>query len=270
MKLGRHLKKLITKRAVRNLIIFGFVLGLGVSACSYLFLGTEKDRKYLVGYDRNWQSINLQGREVLFSAFLKELFQAISNSQEIEILLVPNTPQDLMSQINRRELTAILSTTAPMAISPYIYSDPIFLLGPVLIVPESSNIHSLKDMLNMTIGVHKGSSLVFDIEQYPRILIRSYDNILTLLNDVSNNVIDGAILERLTAHTYVEAFFDNKLKIIPQSLNSFGLRLIALSSEKEFINLFNKSLRELIESQAYKNLLEKWGLPDTMQTSEAQ
>jgi len=66
-----------------------------------------------------------------------------------------------------------------------------------------------------------------------------------MIDDPLGNVLDGMIVNELTAYEYTKGIYQDQLKIVSVSLTNGGLRLIAKSNPKfnKLIEEFSKGLK---------------------------
>ena len=144
----------------------------------------------------------------------------------------------------------------------YYFSDPLYLLGSVLVVNENSDVHTLEEMEGKIVGILSESSSIYDVEHYPSVIIVTYENINTALNDLANERIDGVILDSWSAHVNTHGFYANKLKVATIPFTRQGLRLATLveTEEEEFIKSLNDGIERVKASGLYQKLIHKWDL----------
>lgn len=220
------------------------------------------DHEFHIASDNTWYPLQLYDKERNMQAFTNEMLLAIAKQQKIHVKLFVAGPDNLFMGLNNGQFDGVLSSLQPNSTNRelYVFSDPFYKVGPVLIVRETSTAKSLADMEGKIIGIRTGSSVVFNIEQYPEIIIRSYDNALLALMDINRNVIDGVILDALTAYIYTSGLFAKQMKIVGPPLTDIGLRLLTRHSEAELIKHFNAGLKAIKEDGTYDQLVLKWGL----------
>lgn len=256
-------KKRLSKAVKISIGIFLALLALLVvmRSCSG---GVVWAKSYKIARDKTWYPLQLYEKERNFTAFSDELLIAISKQQHIEIELVQVGSDNLFLGLDNDQYDAVLSSLEPDAQNRthYVFSNPYYLMGPVVIVKSSSKATSLADMEGKIVGIRTGSSVVFNIQQYPNILIKSYDNPLTALMDLDKNDLDAVILDALTATVYSSGLFKGKVKIITHPLTNIGLRLIAKNKLRgeHLIDFFNEGLKILKENGSYNQLILKWNL----------
>lgn len=230
---------------------------------------SEKKGKstYHIARDLNWAPLSLMGKERNMRAFSDELLFAIANKAHLRISLLAVNYGYLLEGLDAGKYDGILSVLTPNVVNQthYLFSDPFYLLGPVLVVQENSPINSLDQMEGKIVGIKNGSSSVYNVEHFPSILILTYDNMILALEDLVNNKVDGVIMDAWPAHVNVQGNYKGKLKIVTPPFTKEGLRLVTLR-EPEYAHLvesFNEGLEELKKDGVYDELLKSWDLFNT-------
>lgn len=248
--------------AILSVVLLVVIILAVMRACSADVLWNM--HVFRIARDKTWYPIQLFDKERNMLAFSDDLLTAIARQEKLSFELLSVGTENLFLGLDLGNYDGIFTSLAPdpKTREKYLFSDPFYRIGPVLIVPYASNVASVSDMEGKIIGVRTGSSLVFNIQQYPNILIRSYDNVLLAFMDLEKNVIDGVILDGLTAYIYTSGIFDKRLKIATGPLTDVGLRLIAKHSplSQQLIEHFNTGLKEIQANGIYTELVLKWGL----------
>lgn len=246
--------------AVSLILIVIIALGVTLRSCTKPLFGTV----YRIARDVDIQAYQFLDKEKNILGFTDELLVAIAKDDGIEIQFFNAFATNLFQGLKLGYYDAIISNLRPTSIlrESFVFSDPYFLLGPVLIVPASSNVTSLQQMENKVIGIEGGTSVVFDVETYPSIVIVPYDNVFSALDTLVAGKIDGVIMGALSAHVYIPNLYPGKLKIATEPLTKEGLRLIAKKGAEgeQFIEVFNKGLAQYKEDGQYEKLITHWGL----------
>jgi len=254
---------------MRRLLLFGtFCLFLG----AFLFFsgcGNRKvDKVYRIARDRSWYPLNLLGKERNLLAFTDELIYTIAANQGFKVDLDSASHNALKENLDRETFDAIVTFQRPSRemLRSYEFSEPFFLLGPVLVVPIDSDAKSIQDMKGQVVGIQTGASVVYNVDAVPDIIFTPYENILFALRNLAEDQIDGVVMESLPAHEYVDSFYLGELKVVPPPLTDDGLRLMARRDpiEKDMLNMFNEGFNQLIKDGTYYDLLQKWGLYDPL------
>lgn len=257
----------ISNLTKRQLLLFGalaIALVFIMRACNGPLIAKEK--LYYIIRSNNWAPLELFGKEPNMGAFVDDLIQEIAANEQLKIHLSVSQnldPQGLFILLDTDQYDAIVTTFSPLSFikSKYLISDPIYNAGPVLIVPESSDVKSLSDLKGKPIGIKNGSTQAFDLGREASLLI-SYDNMITALDDVEKNIIGGVILEAELAQIYTNGFYKGILKIATAPLTDLGLRLVTKRGEEGqfLIQNFNQGLIKTEKNGTFESLIKKWGL----------
>jgi polar amino acid transport system substrate-binding protein len=245
-------------------IALGCILGLFLfflfGSCSL----NHKEKEYYIGQDSRWRHLNLMGKERNFAAFNNDLLVAIARKEKFDIRIIVIQSSELISELEKGKLQGALSTLEPsyLNVDRFLFSDPYFLTGPVLIIPSIAPIEGWNEKRKKIVGIPADSRLILQLEQDPTIQIKLYEDILHALADLNERRIDGAIFPLIPAYTYVTTFYKDELKIATLPLTEEGTRLVALKNEKGelLIKRFNEGLAALKQNGSYNKILERWGL----------
>jgi polar amino acid transport system substrate-binding protein len=230
--------------------------------------GISKKKEFSIGVDPSWYPIPLTNRESSVTAFSTDLLSAIGKKENLALTKITVNWDDLLIGLQKGQYHAILSPIPPYTfnLTVFDFSDIFLPLGPVLVVPIQSPIHSLDMLDDKEIAVLTDTSGALILEKYPNILIRTYDSIPQAFLDIMNGTVDGAIVDVLSAVSYCQDLYQGILKIATPPLNDFGLRLITLHQQApDLVSSFNSGLKELKASGEYDKLLQKWNLQEHTQ-----
>jgi ABC-type amino acid transport substrate-binding protein len=231
-----------------------------------LFFGcgsSSKSYDYAVAFDPSWHALQLPGREAALRAFSIDLIEAINKEENIQIALFEKSWDNLMYGLQKGEYQGILSNMQPYLFYEKLYdfSQPYLLTGPTVVVPIATQVSSLDEFSGKEIAIQRDSPAALILEKYPGIIQRSYDSITQALNDVANGVVDGAVIDILTAEAFCNDLFQERLKIAFPPLTQEGIRIVALHKQADaLITTFNRGLKRLKENGTYDQLARKWNL----------
>lgn len=255
---------LLNKKWIRaaGMALLGLLVLLGIMrACSG---GRSKQQHYLIARNINWTDFQFSGKELNMQAFAEELVLLASKEANLRVQFVSANPNTLVEDLKAEKYDAVFTFIVPSSLNQetYYFSDPLYMLGSVLIVPEDSDVHNLEDMEGKLVGINAGSSSIYEVEHYPSIIILTYENMNVALNDLANNRIDGVIMDAWSAHVNTHGFFAHQLKVATIPFTRQGLRLVTLvdSNLEDFIKSFNDGLERVKASGQYQKLLKKWEL----------
>ena len=244
-------------------ILIGLILLFMVRSCVPDF---SQEISYKIGQDTRWQDILLLGKQRNLVAFNQDLLTVIGKRQNLKIKIYPIYQKDLIKDLEQQQVDGILTTLfpSPNYESRFLFSEPYFLTGPVLIIPESISLDEWNKIPKKIIGTYLKvnelkslSSLIGSDAQF-----KFYTDILAAFKDLAGQKIDGAIFPAIPSYTYVKTFYTNELKIASNPLNLEGIRLVVEKNEKGemLISDFNEGLKDLKESGDYASMLDRWGL----------
>ncbi|MCX6990455.1 MAG: transporter substrate-binding domain-containing protein [Chlamydiae bacterium] len=235
-----------------------FILLFLISACS-----SSSTNTYTVAMSPSFNSVEVLGREKNIEAFLTDLFSEVSNRAKIRIPLESVNSNTLFDGLQKMQYQAVVSGMPPYNFteSTYSFSSVFLQTGPVLIVPTGSSVKSLEKLSSKEVGIISDSMAVSILEKYPGIIIRPYDSIPGMLNDLSEGILEAALVAVLPAEGYCNDLYKTTLKIVTPPLNDAGLRIITMKGSSEgLLQAFDKSLKKMQEDGSFAKLMQKWGL----------
>lgn len=241
------------------------ILWLVVRGCSADLAGNRK--VYQIGRDSTWYPIDLRGKERAMVGFTNDLTHEISIQQNFRALVFEVGPNAIFDGLDIGNYDAVFSSLQPNVISRsrYGFSDSFYLVGPVLVVKESSPVDSLKSMAGKIMGIESGALQIFNIKEPPNIVIIPYQTAAIALEHLQDNVIDGVLIDALRAYVWTEGFYEGRLKVATSPLTDSGLRLVTRNRPEyiKWISQFNEGLKAVKENGVFEKLLIKWNLIDT-------
>lgn len=239
------------------------VLLLLIKACTGK--GVLENKTYHIARTTSWYPIQLSGKEDNMRGFVDELITEIVQDEKLKADIVAFRNADLFRMLDNDEYDAILLTLTVDSFlkERYAVSDSMFAAGPVLVVAQDSKVTTLEQLKGRPIGVGKDSPISFRLASlHPDLLLITFENIISALNDLEIGSVAGVIMEAQLAYTYTQALFPGKLKVATEPLIDLGIRLIARKSEhgQYLIQHFNAGLTRQKEDGDYERLLKRWEL----------
>lgn len=239
---------------------FYFLLLLLCFACS----SPVKEKTYLIGIDKSFASLALEGQESNVLGFSLDLLGAIAKERELSLERIDENPLSLLPSLSRGETQGALYVMEPYQFleKTYAYSNLYLETGPVLVMRKASSGIKLNELNNKEIAVLEGSNDGLLLSQSPAVIIRSYSLVSEVLLAIADGSLDGALIDFLLAERYISDLYKRQLIILTPPLLQKGLRLICMRKEGEpLVREFNKGLSTLKKEGKYKDLLKKWQLP---------
>ena len=239
---------------------------LYLRGCSNVRL--SKKTNFLIGRETTLQ-VELLGRERNLIAFTNDLLAQIGAENKLSFQWVDTNPRYLMEGLDNGSYDFILTSLRPNVVNQenYDFSEPIFNLGPVLIVRQESQVTSLKEIQSKPIGIAYGFATNFNSVRSPGMNIYDlalvyYNNMNRALDDLKNDHIDGVIMKAMPAYAITKGLHAGRLKVVTPPFNDEGMRIVSLKStlNDEVINIINESINKMRQNGAYNAFIVKWGL----------
>lgn len=245
-------------RTFRLLALF-FVSFL-LSSCSS---ASSKRPVFRIGIDQNWYPLNLESFQPYVNGFTEDLLLEISKYAGVDFVKMDANWDSLLDGLHEKRYDAVLSSLPSYNFSKvkYDFSKNFLDLGPVLVVPANAKLNDLSQLSNEVVGVLMGDSAFLVVQKYPEIIVRKYETVPDLLKAVVTGSLEGAVLDRLVASSFVRDMYANQLKASPDPLTDFGLHAVSLKGEGDhLIQLFDRTLDQLKKQKKLQAMQAKWGL----------
>jgi ABC-type amino acid transport substrate-binding protein len=247
--------KLIFSFLILSLLIWG-----GIAMCSSPKEPMKKN--YAIALDPSWYPLPIPQKNM--TAFVETLLKEFASKNKLRISLIPTTREKLLVDFSRGKYDGIISMLRPTPTItggyPYVFSAPIYRLGPVLVVNKKSPYNSLLEMSKKVVGLVGDARFETNIDAYPEIIFTGYDNFAMAFADLNNKKVDALIVDSLQAKNFSHGLYQGKFRIANVSLSEEGILLIMHknSENAHFLELFNAYLAELRKDDSYANLLKAW------------
>jgi ABC-type amino acid transport substrate-binding protein len=237
------------------------ILALIMRSCS---VNRNEKTSFRIGRDNHRYSIKLMEKERSVGGFSDDLLTAIANEEKIHFTLFKVPYEQQLAKLILGQVDGVISSLQPVSQSnkSFLFSDPYFLVGPVLIVAKETELGDFDGTAPKVVGIIDQSAAILEVAKKKSIRLQLYEDGLRALADLKNGRIDGVILSALPAYIYTRTFYSGQLKVVTAPLTDEGLHLIALNDDegKILVEHFNRGLSYLKENNLYDELLNKWGL----------
>jgi len=199
--------------------------------------------------------------------FIAELMELIAKDEEIRLQIIPVATSQLFDNLDKGYYDGVVGPLYPDVINEekYLFSEPFYLTGPVLVVPVNSKATSIAELPN--VGIKTGFSATFPNSGQPLTSLLSFDNMNIALSELILGKIDGLIMSSPDAYAYIQGYYADKLKVVTPPLNKEGLRLVTKHDffGEALIKIFNEGLEKARKEKLYEKMLHDWELvnPET-------
>lgn len=246
-----------------GLLLFA-LLAWGLSKCTK---GPAQKAIYTIAIDRQWPSLNLGIKNANMTAFCELILQAVAKRENLGLRTRYVNTASAFPMLKSKQFDGVLSSLTPelnYAIK-YIYTAPLYHLGPVVIINKDATYTSLIQIKGRSIGLMSQMPYTFIQSQYPQQRFIDYRSTAEAFSDLSTRKIDALIMGALPANIHVKGLYSDFFKILPSYLNDSGIRITLVDNEENqtFVSAFNKGLSALQLDGTYDRLLKEWGLVDT-------
>lgn len=227
---------------------------------------TIVDKVYRIAFDQSWPTANLGSRHANMSAFSRTILYSIAKEQNLHIVIY-STSLNLTKELQSEEFNGFLTNLSlePSSKIDYLYSRPLYQLGPVMVVAKSSSFIEAHELKGKTLGIMKGVNYRFE-EEISRLI--SYESEAQAYQDLARNRIQGLIMGALQAYGSQLDHSGETFRILSPPLAERGIRLVIKNEEdnqdEDFMEAFDHGLSEMLLNGTYHELIDKWDLVDTM------
>lgn len=215
---------------------------------------------YRIGVDPSFYPLNIGLLEKNVYGFVQEVLLEMAEELNVKFFLYKSNPVDLFSDLKNEKYDGLVSIRYPYNFEKdqFNFSKSFLQTGPSLITMKEAKYNSLADMKERLIGYITGDAAVLILEKYPELILKTYEDIPTMLNDVQNGFLDGAILPYLIGYNFINNLYTN-LKLL-DPLNDEGLRVLSLKQNPQITKLFDRGLKKLSSKGILQKLQKKWKL----------
>ncbi len=226
----------------------------------------ERQTPYVIARSSVLEQLPLRGLEKNFFGFSQDLFTQIANLEKYKFILITSETLPLVSLLDDGEADAVVSVVEPTdwLRREYLFSQPFFVMGPVLVVKTDSPYTKNKDLMGKTVAYQRElltESLYTD--RYNFNLVPYNTDVTHAVDDLLHGDIDAMIVDSLIAVQLEASLYKNAIRILVPPVKPVGLRLVVqVGKNEELIDKFNEGLEEIKKSGLYDKMLNYWGLFD--------
>ena len=235
-----------------------FVLIFLAASCGS---GDGKRSNFRLGIDPNWYPLDFGALQPYVNGFTEDLLLEISQYAGVDFVKIESNWDSLLEGLQSQKYDAVLTSFPDYHFNKakYEFSQNFLDLGPVLVVPSNAKFHDLSKLSNEVVGVVVGDSSLLILQKYPEIIVRKYETTPALLEALATGSLEGALLDRLDALTFIKDMYKQQLKISTAPLTTFGLHMVSLKGQQErLMQTFERALKELKKQKKLQALQDKW------------
>lgn len=240
------------------LSLFFLVFLFGSCGCT-----AGKRQTFRVGVDPNWYPLNFETFQPYVNGFTEDLLLEVSKYAGVDFVKMEANWDSLLDGLHEKQYDVVLTSFPSYNFTQvkYGFSENFLDLGPVLVVPANAQLNDLTKLSNEVVGIVKGDPAFLILQKYPEIIVRKYETVSELLKAVVTGSLEGALLDRLVAFSYVRDIYPSQLKISTGPLTDVGLHVMSLKGQNEHvIDLFDRTLAQLKKQKKLQALQAKWRL----------
>ncbi len=245
-------------RMIRLFSFFFLLSILGACGCA-----ASKRTTFRIGVDPNWYPLNFEAFQPYVNGFTEDLLLEISKYAGVDFVKMEANWDSLLDGLHEKQYDAVLTSFPSYQFNQvkYGFSKNFLDLGPVLVVPSNAQLNDLTKLSNEVVGIVMGDPAFLILQKYPEIIVRKYETVPELLKAVVTGSLEGALLDRLVASSFVRDMYAEQLKISTDPLTDVGLHVMSLKGENErVIDLFDRTLSQMKKQKKLQALQAKWQL----------
>jgi len=217
-----------------------------------------------LGVDPAWAPLNFGEQQSYVNGYTEDVLLEISRYSGLKFEKMTANSSTLLEGLHRGQYDAVLTSLPPYSfnMAKYSFSDNFLNTGPVLVTAKTSSYKQLSQIpADNLIGILRNDLAAQLITGHPKLILRNYDSIPSLLDAVVAGDLAGALLDRLRAAAFVRDLYQPTLQVASEPLTTEGLHLLQKrSASSPALRLFEKSLKALHEQKKIEELQKKWQL----------
>lgn len=246
---------------LKKIAIFAllFIFSIYLSSCSSS--SNKNGKKYYVGIDPTFYPLGLGPQEKNVFGFSQELLLELAEELNLCFFAVRANWDSLPQGLDAGNYDSMFSSMSPynFTLDKYNYSKVFLSTGFGFVFRKNDKYRSLEEMKDKLVGYIRGEESILIIEKYPEVVVKIYDSLPVLLEDVNSGFLDGAVVDLIKGRSFVNNLYYNTLDIGP-ALSDRGIRIVSLKPNEEIIKVFDKGIEKLEKKGTLQRLKKKWGL----------
>jgi polar amino acid transport system substrate-binding protein len=217
-----------------------------------------------LGVDPTWAPLSFGEQQSYVNGYTEDMLLEISRYSGLKFEKMTANSSTLFDGLQRGQYDAVLTSLPPYSfnLAKYDFSENFLNTGPVLLTAKISSYKQLGDIpADNLIGILRNDPAALLITAHPKLIVRNYDSIPSLLDAAVAGEVAGVLLDRLRAAAFVRDLYQQTLQVASGPLTGEGLHLLQRKSASSAVmRLFKKSLQALDEQKKVEVLQKKWQL----------
>lgn len=170
----------------------------------------------VLGLDAEFPPMGFRDENGEIVGFDIDVAQEVCKRLGVKLVTQPINWDTKEESLNSGEIDCIwngLSVT-PARAEAMALSDPYMKNELIVVITADSDARSLRDLSGKSIGVQSGSTALETLQQsdiYPCVIVKTFDDNLTLLNKLVDGTVDAALVDSVVAYYFIfsddDAFF---------------------------------------------------------------
>ncbi len=235
-----------------------------VTAINFNASAQAKDKEIItVGISpdyKPYESLNKKNKMVGFDIDMVKWFEdylSEEEGKEVDFQFKQMDFDNIVTQIQGDQVDIGISGFTYAKERKVEWSKPYLGTSQVAVVPENSDIQTLKDLKGKKLVAQTGATGEKAAKSVKKADVTGLKNVQDIMNALSANQYDAAVIDSGVAKNYVE---NGNFRMIDGSLLDEQNFIIAKQGNTEQIERINKAIDAFVASDDYTKLCEKYGL----------
>jgi ABC-type amino acid transport substrate-binding protein len=200
-----------------------------------------------------------QGKAGNYTGFDIELMEAIAEKMGREAEFQDTSFETIFRDVAQGKFEAVISaaTITEEREKAVDFSNPYYLSEQAVLVKEGSDIKSLEDLEDKTVGVQQGTTgLELAKEELGGAEVRPFPEGPDAVNALKAGTVEGVVIDAPVAQNAVEKSGGVEIAEKVPTEETYGIAVA--QGETELLDEINKALKEVEDEGTYKKIYEKW------------
>ncbi|MFN4216517.1 MAG: basic amino acid ABC transporter substrate-binding protein [Brevinematales bacterium] len=238
-------------------LFFLLMAGILMAGCV-----SKTSKKIVVATDATWPPMEFVNENKNIVGFDIDLIKAIAEKAGFEVEIRNTAWDGIFAGLANGSYDAVISsvTITEERKQQMDFSEPYINAGQVIVVKKGTQGTQLSDFEGRKMGGQIGTTGVMEIQKNPKITLKTYDEIGLAIEDLYLGRIDGVVVDKPTAASFVlqNPKYKDVLTIVGEPFTQEYYGIAVRKGNKKVLDLINKGLAEVKKSGIDKELEKKW------------